>query len=220
MPTFAKISKARPFVTIPRTPAPVNILWQRESVATPHSSGESTIMKPVALLLLLSLPLCAHSQNQKPATTLKGVLLEQLRTTHNDEDWFVPANIAVQGLTAEQARWSPGNGQHSVGQLAYHLVFWDRQELAKFKGEPPEKFSGNNDETFNNFDSKQWNDLVKQLDDVMTEWEKAVRAADDAKIAESASLIAHVGAHNAYHIGQIVYVRKLQGSWDPAKGVK
>ena len=33
-------------------------------------------------------------------------------------------------------------------------------------------------------------------------------------------LIAHVGAHNAYHIGQILYVRKLQGVWDPNKGVK
>jgi hypothetical protein len=29
-----------------------------------------------------------------------------------------------------------------------------------------------------------------------------------------------VGAHNAYHIGEIVMVRKEQGSWDPSKGVK
>jgi uncharacterized damage-inducible protein DinB len=177
-------------------------------------------MKRIVLLLLLSLSLCAYSQNQKPPTTLKGVLLEQLRTTHNKEDWFVPANIAVEGMTAEQAKWSPGNGNHSVGQLTYHLVFWNTQELARFKGEQPPKFSGNNDETFNNFDSKQWSALVKQLDDVLTEWEKAVEAADDKKIEEFASEIAHVGAHNAYHIGQIVYVRKLQGSWDPSKGVK
>jgi hypothetical protein len=33
-------------------------------------------------------------------------------------------------------------------------------------------------------------------------------------------MIAHIGAHNAYHIGQIVFVRKEQGSLDPAKGVK
>jgi hypothetical protein len=33
-------------------------------------------------------------------------------------------------------------------------------------------------------------------------------------------MIAHVGTHNAYHTGEIVYVRKLQGSWDPSKGVK
>ena len=177
-------------------------------------------MKPLALLLFISLPVFAHAQNQKPPTTLKGVLLEQLQTTHNKEDWFVPANIAVQGITAEQARWSPGNGQHSVGQLVYHLVFWNTRELADFKGEQAPKFNGNNDETFNNFDDKQWNALVKQLDDVLTGWEKAVEAADDAKIAASASLIAHTATHNAYHIGQIVYMRKLQGSWDASKGVK
>jgi uncharacterized damage-inducible protein DinB len=177
-------------------------------------------MKRIVVLLLLAAPFLAYSQNQKPPTTLRGVLLEQLRTTHNEEDWFVPANIAVEGLTAEQAKWTPGDGNHSIGQLTNHLVFWNKQELAKFKGETPEKFSGNNDETFNNFDSKQWDATVKELDTVLTGWEKAVEAADDAKVAASASLIAHVGAHNAYHIGQIIYVRKLQGVWNPSKGVK
>ncbi len=61
---------------------------------------------------------------------------------------------------------------------------------------------------------------MKKLDQVLADWEKAVENADDQKLAANASLIAHVGAHNAYHIGQILYVRKLQGVWDPAKGVK
>jgi uncharacterized damage-inducible protein DinB len=61
---------------------------------------------------------------------------------------------------------------------------------------------------------------VKKLNQVMTDWEAAVTNADDQKLADNASLIAHVGAHNAYHIGQIIYVRKLQGVWDPSKGVK
>jgi hypothetical protein len=54
----------------------------------------------------------------------------------------------------------------------------------------------------------------------MTDWEKAVQDADDQKLAQHASQVAHVGAHNAYHLGQIIYVRKLQGVWDPGKGVK
>lgn len=177
-------------------------------------------MRKAALLLAFLLPLPVPAQNKKPPTDLRGVLLEQLRTTHNDEDWFVPANIAVQGLTAEQARWSPGKGNHSVGQLAYHIWFWDARALADFKGEKSPAFSGNNDETFDNFTAAQWDDLVTKLDQVLTDWEKAVQDADDQKLAEKASLVAHVGAHNAYHIGQIIYVRKLQGVWDPAKGVK
>jgi uncharacterized damage-inducible protein DinB len=177
-------------------------------------------MKRVLILLALVLPLTTHAQEQKSPTTLRGVLLEQLRTTHNAKDWFVPVSVAVDGLSAEQANWSDGKGNHSVGQLTYHLLYWDRRALAEFKGEKPDKFSGNNEETFNNFDSKQWSDTVRQLNEVMTGWEKAVEAADDAKLAKAASTIAHVGAHNAYHIGQIVFVRKEQGSWDPEKGVK
>jgi uncharacterized damage-inducible protein DinB len=173
----------------------------------------------VFVVLLMSLPACA--QNQKaPAATLKSILLEQLRTTHNQKEWFVPANTAVQGLTPEQASWKDSSGNHSIGQLTNHLIFWNQEELAKFKGEPPVKFSGNNDETFNSFDSKNWSAAVQQLDNVLTAWEKAVEVANENKLKAWASTIAHIGTHNAYHIGQIIYVRKLQGSWDPEKGVK
>lgn len=179
-------------------------------------------MKKLAVLLVMmfSVHVLAQDQAKEKPMTLRGVLLEQLKTTHNVEDWFVPANIAVQGLTAEQANWKPNPNTHSIGELTYHILFWDKQSLARFKGETPDKFGGNNDETFTNFDSKKWDATVRELDEVMTEWEKAVEAADDKKLAESASTIAHVGTHNAYHIGQIVLLRKEQGSWDPAKGVK
>jgi DNA-binding transcriptional regulator GbsR (MarR family) len=72
--------------------------------------------------------------------------------------------------------------------------------LAKFKGEPKEKFSGNNDKTFNNFDSKKWNDTVKQLDRVMTELENLVETADDKKLQAWAS--------------EIAYIRTMLITWD------
>jgi len=178
-------------------------------------------MKSVCAFLILTLSLSSHAlaQNKKPVT-LRSILLEQLQTTHKDKDWFVPINIAVEGLTAEQANWKDGSGNHSVGQLTNHLLFWNGRELAKFKGEPEKKFSGNNDETFNNFDSKKWNDTVTQLDQVMAELETFVESADDQKLQTWASDIAHIGTHNAYHVGQIIFVRKLQGSWNPDNGVK
>jgi uncharacterized damage-inducible protein DinB len=179
-------------------------------------------MKKLALLLLFALPLAATAQaNKKAPTDLRGVLLEQLRTTHNEEDWFVPASIAVEGLTAEQAQWKPaGKDAHSVGQLAYHIWYWDQRSLMQFKGEKPPAFDGNNNETFDKFSPAEWDDLVKKLNQVLVDWETAVQSADDAKLAANASLIAHVGAHNAYHLGQILYVRKLEGAWNPDKGVK
>ena len=128
--------------------------------------------KGLWILPFFLLVVAAYAQNKKPAS-LREVLLAELRSTHTSEEWFVPANIAVKGLTAEQASWRDDKGNHSVGQLAYHLVFWNQQNLARLKGEPPpQKFSGNNDETFDKFDAKTWNETVQQLDQVMNDLEK------------------------------------------------
>ena len=174
-------------------------------------------MKSILTLLLAAVALQAQN---KPPVTLKAVLLEQLRTTHNQKDWFVPVMGAVEGLTPQQAAWKDSGGNHSARQLANHLLFWNSQQLAKLKGEKPTPFNGNNNETFNGFDAKTWKLTVERLDRVLTDLEKLVDGASDEKVKEWASAIAHIGAHNAYHTGQIISVRKLQGAWDAAKGVK
>ena len=173
-------------------------------------------MSSALLVVLLTL----SAAPADPPTTLKGVLLEQLKTTHDQKDWFASAKDAVDGVTAEQANWRDGKGNHSIGQLTAHLVFWNKQQLAKFKGEKPADFSGDNNETFNRFDAAKWTATVKELDDVMMALEQVVQTADEASLQKWASALAHIGAHNAYHIGQMVYIRRLQGSWDPEKGVK
>lgn len=170
----------------------------------------------ISLLLLFAIPLCA--QDKKP-TTLKELLLAQLRSTHTNADWFVPGNTAVKSLTAEQASWTDGKGNHSVGQIAHHLVFWNRWSLEQLKGSK-EKYTGTNDETFYKFDTKTWNDTVQQFDQVMIDIEKWVESAEDAKLKASAQTISTICTHNAYHIGQIIYVRREQGSWNPEMGVK
>lgn len=170
----------------------------------------------VCIGLLVAVPARAADQ----PVTLKSILLEQLKTTHDVKDWFVPANVAVEGLTAEQASWKDGSGNHSIGQLAAHLVFWNQQQLSKMKGEPPPKFSGNNQDTFDSFDAATWSTTVRQLDSVMKDIEALVEKADDKALAGWASAVAHIGTHNAYHVGQILYVRKMKGWWDSEKGVK
>jgi ketosteroid isomerase-like protein len=156
----------------------------------------------------------------KPIASLKTVLLRQLKTTHSQKEWFVPANIALEGLTAKQAMWKDGSGNHSIGQLAYHLAFWNERSLKHFNNESTEKFTGDNNETFDKFDEKQWDEIVKKVDEVLTGWELAIKNADEAKLSEAQETIANMNTHNAYHIGQIIFLRKLQGSWNPEKGVK
>jgi uncharacterized damage-inducible protein DinB len=176
-------------------------------------------MKKLLLICLLVRITCVNAQSPK-TPDLKSILLAQLHTTHDVKEWFVPVNIALEGLTPEQAKWTDGSGNHSVGQLANHLLFWNLQQLLKFRNLPQPAFDGNNDETFNNFDSKNWKATVQRLDSVLTAIEKAIETADEVKLQTWYAAISHISTHNAYHTGQIIYVRKLQGSWDPEKGVK
>lgn len=170
----------------------------------------------------------AQNAPPKPAPTLRSILLEQLRSTHNKAEWFVPINTAVAGLTPDQARWippsqgpnNPAPADHSVGMLANHLLFWNSEALARMKDPKAPQFNGSNEETFNRFDAASWTATCQKLDQVLTDIEALVETADDSHLQTWASQLAHIGTHNAYHTGQIIEIRKLQGSWNPEKGVK
>ena len=179
-------------------------------------------------LPVLLLAASAAAQAPSAPATLRSTLLADLHQSHDKSEWFVPLNTAIAGLTPEQAKWTPLNGagksdpnaNHSAGMLAYHLWFWNSRALAELKGVKRPAPPSNNDETFNEFDAATWAKIVKDDDLVMTALEDLVSKADEATLAKIAPTIAHICTHNAYHIGQILYVRKLQGVWNPSNGVK
>ena len=179
-------------------------------------------MKKWMLWPLLFFAISAFAQQsgtQKPPADLRKFLLTQLEETHNQKNWFVSEKEAVAGLTPQQAAWSDGKN-HSVGQLVQHLNFWNSYNLAAFKGEHPQGPAGNDNSNTFKFDAKQWDAALKKFDSVMNEWEQTVEKADDATLARLAPLIAHIAEHNAYHIGEMIAVRKGHGMWNPDLGVK
>ncbi len=176
-------------------------------------------MKKLLTFLLLGAALSADCQKKAPPT-LRSILLEQFQTTWNKEDWFVPVSIALEGLTAKQAMWKPCDSCHSVGQLAYHLLYWNKEQLDKFNGRKPAPYPGDNSQTFTAFTEASWTSTVHELNQVMKAWEAIIQNTDEVKLQSWYSIIAHISAHNAYHTGQILYVRKLAGNWDPKKGVR
>jgi hypothetical protein len=173
----------------------------------------------LSFILVFTCTYSLKSQTVQPLT-LKKVLLNQLKTTHNKEEWFAPLNVAIEGLTPEQANWKEKGADHSIAELTSHIIFWNQQELSKFLNQPEPKYSGDNNETFSSADKNAWTVTVKKADSVLINWENAIEAADEKKLETWYEIIGHISTHNAYHTGQIVYIRKIQGSWNPAKGVK
>src|SRR5687768_480321 len=154
----------------------------------------------LSLFLVLATS-CSKTTDTATASSTKEPLLHQLKTTHTEKEWFVPIKTALEGVTAEQAQWRDSSGNHSIGQLAYHLLFWNKRQLAKFNGQPEGDFSGNNEGTFTEFDQAKWEQTVMSLDSVLTALEKSIETADDAKLSEWYATIANISTHNAYHTG-------------------
>ena len=142
-------------------------------------------MKPLlSFILLFSFISATQSQTAQPVT-LKQMILNQLKTTHNKEEWFVPLNVAIEGITPEQANWKEKGADHSIAELTTHIIFWNEKELKKFMDLPEDKFSGNNEETFSAVDKNTWPAIVKKADSLMLSWEKAIEAADETKLSVS-----------------------------------
>jgi uncharacterized damage-inducible protein DinB len=129
-------------------------------------------------------------------------------------------NTAIAGLSAEQANWKDSSNNHSIAQLATHLIFWNKQSLDKFKSTKYAPYNGDNKETFTTVDEKSWAAVIAQMDSTLTELEQLVQNADEKTLQKWYFTIAHIGTHNAYHIGQILYIRKMKGWWNDDNGVK
>jgi len=162
--------------------------------------------------------------------TTKELLLEQFTECYDENAWFVALKNALQNLTAEQAAWKPENSDNSIWETLSHLNFYNEAYLKRFKGIEYEYPVSSNDETFSSDETaseEAWGREVERFVSVMSEWRTLLEAADETKFDEAvpnketpwSALVSHINTHNAHHGGQIVLLRKLQGSWDAAKGV-
>jgi uncharacterized damage-inducible protein DinB len=163
--------------------------------------------------------------------TTKEILLEQFTACYDENGWFVALKNAVKNVSAQEAIWKPENTDNSIWEILSHLNFYNEAYLKRFKGIEYVYPVSNNDETFSsaeNASEEDWRAEVERFDSVMSEWRNLLEAADESKFGEAvsatnkslwSSIVAHINAHNAHHAGQIVLLRKLQGSWDSQKGV-
>ena len=160
----------------------------------------------------------------------KDLIISQFSICYDTNGWFVAVRRALDGVTAEQAAWKPEGTDNSIWESLSHLTYYNYAYLLRFSGVDYEYDITDNDETFRSGEptAEAWRAEVAEFDRIMTEWRALIAAADDDKFGAAVSatnhatwaeLIANVNAHNAYHGGQILLLRKLQGSWNPEKGV-
>ncbi|WP_243521443.1 DinB family protein [Bacillus pseudomycoides] len=158
----------------------------------------------------------------------KDIFLEQLLACHNENNWFVSLQSALDGLTEEQAAWKNTDGTNSIWEIVNHLIFWNDRVLKRFYGSSVQEHIETNDDTFQNPRNLDWNSTVAQIDTIMDKWQTALHTCDETKLdlprsAETeetwTAVLLNFTIHNAYHIGQIISIRKQQGNWNSEHGV-
>lgn len=170
-------------------------------------------MKKLLIIVgLSSIFLGCSKQNDKH--NIKSLLVQQLKSTHLEEDWFVPTKKAIEGLTQDQSNWKDSTDNNSIGEIVSHLNFWSEMNLRVLKGEKVQEFKGSNEETFKMNNGENWKHEVKKLNSLQSEWVKLIENASDEQISGWENEIANMTAHLAYHTGQIIYIRKHNDWWN------
>lgn len=173
------------------------------------------IAKVQHCIAMAGMMLCSIScYGQYTETSTRTLLQEQLKNTHTRQDWFVPMDKALRGLSPTQARWNDSTKNHSIAALVSHLVFWNEMNLRVFKGEEVPEFTEANEETFIAYENEDWDTLRLKLDSIQTEWEYLTKNATDTQLRQWRFEIVNMTSHTAYHTGQIVYIRKRNGWWN------
>ena len=136
-------------------------------------------------------------------------LLKLWDESWKDGIWFASWSKAMDGLTAGQAGWKPQPESHSICQLVNHVNFWREYTLDTLAGKPKpsdEEMARRNFAAPAPLTEAAWNETRATLGETHRRMRDAI--ADEKNSLDR--LMYHL-AHDANHLGQILYLRRLQG---------
>ncbi len=151
----------------------------------------------------------------------------QKNNTWNREEWIVPLANALQGVTAEQAEWTPPGGGNSIRETLNHINYYNNRILDRLKNISSAPGVQTNEETFTNpvhpDGAEGWTATLAETERTAYELSQAIAGLQDSDLLAPYSStssevllgeeLARWMLHDAYHSGQIVLIRKQQGSW-------
>jgi uncharacterized damage-inducible protein DinB len=158
----------------------------------------------------------------------------QLELLHGQGSHTDPI-ACIEDLSADQAAKSIAGFPHSIAQLVFHMNYWMDYELRRIRGQRP-PYPQHSAESFPAspfaVDEEQWNRLKKNFATLLSDFTELAKSTPEElnRQIESAhpgdtnlagtleTVIWQMVAHNSYHTGQVVVIRRAQGIWPPPTG--
>jgi uncharacterized damage-inducible protein DinB len=165
------------------------------------------------------------ADNVTPTDPVKRLLLTALSGIQS----HVPVNQCLDGMPWTLAGEFPSGCPHSIFQIINHLVYWQdiaRQYLSDEIPQMPEHAVDGWPGAVGPRDEGEWTATQERFQAGLEWVERFVRKEDltapvpawPSKDLARMGLVQLVATHNSYHMGQIVTLRREQGSWPPPGG--
>lgn len=160
------------------------------------------------------------------ADPIQTLLLENIQPRPRRSGWHggpTPFG-AVRGVSAEEAAWRPAPGRKSIWDLVLHIAYWKYAVRRRLEGGSETRFPrspANWPRVPAVPDEAAWAAdvaLLKQEHDRLLEAVAAVplgrygEAMPSGKRWTKGEMIVGIAQHDAYHVGQIVMLKRLRGA--------
>lgn len=150
-------------------------------------------------------------------THVRELLISQFQANADDPSFYAPLSVALQDLTEQDADFKVHPEAMTILGLVNHLIYWNRTWQQRYEHKDFKSVEKmDNDETFLNHDSTSFENKRNELIELLLHWDELL---DETQLDESVAgfpidakwweLISNAAAHNSYHIGQIVFIRKV-----------
>ena len=144
-----------------------------------------------------------------------------------------PANI-LESLREELVHQKPAGAPHSIYEELWHIAFWQQVTLdwiggreTPFPGSPADGFP-----TVLDMEREPWPSLCERFFEGAEQGAKAAvdegrlevrvrcpsRPGQPVRVMTVREQLENMAAHNGYHLGRIVLLRQLLGTWPPKSG--
>lgn len=145
-------------------------------------------------------------------------ITELLRRTFDGEPWYGPSVMdTLSDVTLEETLNQLKNS-HTIVELVEHMIAWRTFVIKRLQGE--NDFEVEQEDSFKNvaaMTTERWQDAVQRLHETQETLMQILSQTSDEKLMEMVAgreytvdkMLHGIIQHDAYHIGQIVLLRKM-----------
>ena len=153
-------------------------------------------------------------------------VMKQLRRMKEGRAWHGPSlDEAVAGVTFELAERRLAPGSHSIYELTHHVGAWTGEVLARLRGRAAQ-LPDEGDWPADPPTPERWDAAKTRLDETHAALLREIGTLDEARLAERVAssddpalgggttvlgMLHGLVQHDAYHVGQIILIRRALG---------